>query len=379
MDNLANQGVIVLAAGGTGGHLFPAEALAHELRARGWDVHLATDARAQRFVGAFAQDHVHVIRSATIAGRNPVALLKTFWSLWQGNLDSRKLFRRLKPKLVVGFGGYPTLPPLYAASNMGIPTLIHEQNAVMGRANKGLAGRVKAIAGGFLPENSGAYAAKTVITGNPVRPPVLVAAATPYTPAGKDDRFRLLVFGGSQGAQFFSQAIPAAVALLPEHERARLLITQQARKEDEASARKAYEKLGVPADVAPFFNDMPARMADAHFVIARSGASTVSEITVIGRPAMLVPFPHALDHDQAANAAALAAAGGAEVVRQADLSPQRLAEMLQSAMNEPERLEQQAKAAKSVGKPDAARLLADLAEAIASGKTVQEFKEGNRP
>ncbi|SUW22734.1 undecaprenyldiphospho-muramoylpentapeptide beta-N-acetylglucosaminyltransferase [Brucella abortus] len=251
MDNLANQGVIVLAAGGTGGHLFPAEALAHELRARGWDVHLATDARAQRFVGAFAQDHVHVIRSATIAGRNPVALLKTFWSLWQGNLDSRKLFRRLKPKLVVGFGGYPTLPPLYAASNMGIPTLIHEQNAVMGRANKGLAGRVKAIAGGFLPENSGAYAAKTVITGNPVRSPVLVAAATPYTPAGKDDRFRLLVFGGSQGAQFFSQAIPAAVALLPEHERARLLITQQARKEDEASARQAYEKLGVPADVAP--------------------------------------------------------------------------------------------------------------------------------
>ncbi|WP_267879220.1 glycosyltransferase, partial [Brucella melitensis] len=143
--------------------------------------------------------------------------------------------------------------------------------------------------------------------------------------------------------------------------------------------RQAYEKLGVPADVAPFFNDMPARMADAHFVIARSGASTVSEITVIGRPAMLVPFPHALDHDQAANAAALAAAGGAEVVRQADLSPQRLAEMLQSAMNELERLEQQAKAAKSVGKPDAARLLADLAEAIASGKTVQEFKEGNRP
>ncbi len=135
----------------------------------------------------------------------------------------------------------------------------------------------------------------------------------------------------------------------------------------------------MPADVAPFFNDMPARMADAHFVIARSGASTVSEITVIGRPAMLVPFPHALDHDQAANAAALAAAGGAEVVRQADLSPQRLAEMLQSAMNELERLEQQAKAAKSVGKPDAARLLADLAEAIASGKTVQEFKEGNRP
>ncbi|MBC2885936.1 undecaprenyldiphospho-muramoylpentapeptide beta-N-acetylglucosaminyltransferase [Ochrobactrum sp. CM-21-5] len=379
MNSLASGGVIVLAAGGTGGHLFPAEALAHELRARGWDVHLATDARAQRFAGAFAEDHVHVIRSATIAGRNPIALLRTFWSLWQGNLDSRKLFRRLKPKLVAGFGGYPTLPPLYAASNMGIPTLVHEQNAVMGRANKGLAGRVKAIAGGFLPETGGTYAAKTITTGNPVRPPVLAAAATPYRSAKADERFRLLVFGGSQGAQFFSAAIPAAVALLPEKDRARLLVTQQARKEDEASVRDAYKKLDVPADVAPFFNDMPARMADAHFVISRSGASTVSEIAAIGRPAMLVPFPHALDHDQAANAAALAAAGGCEVVRQSELAPERLAEILQSAMNEPERLAQQAKAAQSVGKPDAAQLLADLAEAIAAGKSVQELKEGNRP
>ena len=373
------KGVIVLAAGGTGGHLFPAEALAHELKARGWDVHLATDARAQRFAGAFAEDHIHVIRSATIAGRNPIALLKTFWSLWQGNLDSRKLFRRLKPKLVAGFGGYPTLPPLYAASNMNIPTMVHEQNAVMGRANKGLAGRVKAIAGGFLPETGGAYAKKTVTTGNPVRPPVLAAAETSYKPVKAGERFRLLVFGGSQGAQFFSTAIPAAVALLPDRDRARLLITQQARKEDEAAVREAYKKLGVPADVAPFFNDMPARMADAQFVISRSGASTVSEITVIGRPAMLVPFPHALDHDQAANAAALAAVGGGEVVRQSELSPERLAAILQAAMNQPERLEAQAKAAKSVGKPDAARLLADLAEAIAAGKSVQEFKEGTRP
>jgi len=373
------KGVIVLAAGGTGGHLFPAEALAHELKSRGWDVHLATDARAQRFAGAFDQDHVHVIRSATIAGRNPIALARTLWSLWQGNLDSRKLFRRLKPKLVAGFGGYPTLPPLYAASNMGIPTLVHEQNAVMGRANKGLAGRVNAIAGGFLPETSGTHADKIIATGNPVRPPVLAAANAAYKPAKDGQRFRLLVFGGSQGAQFFSNAIPEAIALLPESERARLLITQQARKEDEAAVRAAYQKLKVPADVAPFFNDMPARIADAHFVISRSGASTVSEIAAIGRPAMLVPFPHALDHDQAANAAALASAGGCEVVRQAELTPQRLSEIISSAMNEPERLEQQAKAAKSVGKPDAAQLLADLAEAIAAGKSVQELKKGTRP
>ncbi len=373
------KGTIVLAAGGTGGHLFPAEALAHELKARGWDVHLATDARAQRFAGAFDQNHVHVIRSATIAGRNPAALARTMLALWRGNLDARKLFRRLKPQLVAGFGGYPTLPPIYAASRMRIPTLIHEQNAVMGRANKGLAGRVDAIAGGFLPETGGAFSSKTVTTGNPVRPPVLAAAKTPYEPAGTGARFRLLVFGGSQGAQFFSQAIPAAVGLLPAEARARLLITQQARKEDEAAAREAYAKLGVPADVAPFFTDMPARMADAHFVISRSGASTVSEIAAIGRPAMLVPFPHALDHDQAANAAALAAAGGAEVIRQSELSPERLRDIILAAMDEPERLAAMARAARGAGRPDAARLLADLAEAIASGRTVQQFKEGKRP
>lgn len=374
-----SKGVIVLAAGGTGGHLFPAEALAHELKTRGWDVHLATDARAQRFASAFAPDHIHVIRSSTISGRNPIALAKTFWSLWQGNLDSRRLFKRLKPRLVAGFGGYPTLPPLYAASRLGIATLIHEQNAVMGRANKGLAARVDAIAGGFLPESGSTYASKTVATGNPVRPPVLEAANVAYQPSSAAARFRLLVFGGSQGAAFFSQAIPAAIALLPEADRARLLVTQQARKEDEAQVRAAYEKLGIAADVAPFFTDMPLRIADAHFVISRSGASTVSEIAAIGRPAMLVPFPYALDHDQAANAAALAAAGGCDVVRQAELTPERLQQVLHSALNEPQRLATMAHAAKGAGKPHATLLLADLTEAIASGTSVEKFKEGIRP
>lgn len=370
------KGVIVVAAGGTGGHLFPAEALALELTRRGYDVHLATDARAQRFSGAFASDHVHVIRSATISGRNPIALARTMLALWKGNLDARKLFIRLKPKLVVGFGGYPTLPPLYAANRMKIPTLIHEQNAVMGRANKGLAARASAIAGGFLPATEGVYAAKTVTTGNPVRPPVLAEAGRTYEPAEMSDRFRLLVFGGSQGAQFFSQALPEAISLLPNEFRKRLLVTQQARPEDLASVRSAYETLGLPAQVDPFFADMPQRIADAHFVISRSGASTVSEIATIGRPAVLVPFPHALDHDQAANAAALSAAGGAEVIRQSELSPERLAKIIQAAMSEPKRLAHMAQAAKSVGKPEATQLLADLAEAIGAGKTIKDFKEG---
>lgn len=372
------KGVIVLAAGGTGGHLFPAEALAHELIARDWEIHLATDDRATRFTSAFPAK-VHVVRSATIAGRNPFSLAKTFWTLWQGNLDSRKLFRALEPKLVAGFGGYPTLPPLYAASGMNVPTLVHEQNAVMGRANKALAARVNAIAGGFLPDRGGPFADKTIFTGNPVRPAVLAEVGKPYAASQEHQPFHLLVFGGSQGAQYFSTAVPAAIKLLAPADQTRLVLTQQARPEDEAQVRAAYEALGIKADVAPFFKDMPRRIANAHLVLSRAGASTVSEIAAIGRPAILVPFPHALDHDQAANAAALQAAGGADVINQSELSPERIAAILTSAMNEPERLAFVAEKARSTGKPDATRLLADLAEAIASGQRIEDFKKGVRP
>ena len=209
--------------------------------------------------------------------------------------------------------------------------------------------------------------------------PVQSTVGRPYVSSGIDKPFHFLVFGGSQGAQFFSSAVPAAIRLLPETLRSRLVLTQQARGEDEAQVRAAYEEIGLEAEVAPFFKDMPRRIADAHFVMSRSGASTVSEIAAIGRPAVLVPFPYALDHDQAANATALQAAGGAEVIRQAELSPERIAAILTDAMNEPERLAHIAERARSVGKPDATRLLADLAEVIASGKTVSEFKKGERP
>ena len=245
----------------------------------------------------------------------------------------------------------------------------------MGRANRALAARVDAIAGGFLPEDESAAGAKTVTTGNPVRPQVLEAAKTPYAASAEDQPFRLLVFGGSQGAQFFSDAVPAAIALLTEPQRKRLAITQQARAEDVARVKSAYAALGVDAQVLPFFTDMAARMAAAHLVMSRSGASTVSEIAVIGRPALLVPYPHALDHDQAANAAALAAAGGAEVHPQSTLSPERIAALIGGLMDEPDRLTAMAAAARSAGKPDAARLLADLTEAIASRKTVSDFRK----
>ena len=372
------KGTILLAAGGTGGHLFPAEALAHELKARGWSVHLATDERPGRYAGSFPADHIHPLSSATIGSKNPIALARSFWSIWRGVRQASALLAQIRPAAVVGFGGYPTLPPLYAATRRGVPTMVHEQNAVMGRANRALAARVTAIAGGFLIAE-GAQSAKTVVTGNPVRPAIIEAARAPYAVPAADGEFRLLVFGGSQGAQFFSEAMPPAIAALPEAERRRLKVTQQARSEDEAAVRKAYAALGVEAEIAPFFNDMAARLAAAHLVISRSGASTVSEIGVVGRPALLVPYPYALDHDQAANAATLAAAGGAEVHVQSTLSTERLSALIGGLMCDPQRLSAMAEAARSAGRPDATRLLADLTEAIASGQTIAQFREGARP
>ena len=366
--------LILLAAGGTGGHLFPAEALAHQLKAEGYEVHLVTDSRAERFAGKFPAGAIHIVPSATISSKNPLALAKAFYRLWRGYSSAKALIRKLKPAAVIGFGGYPTLPPLMAATALKVPSLIHEQNAVMGRANKLLASRVNAIAGGFLPEDQGEFAAKTVATGNPVRPAVLAAMATPYNPSSGDQPFNLVVFGGSQGAQFFSTAIPEAISLLDEGQRRRLRITQQARPEDAEAVKARYQTLGIPAEVSPFFGDMAERIAAAHFLICRSGASTVSEISAIGRPAILVPYPYALDHDQAANAAQLAARGGARVIAQGQLTPESLSALIHGAMNDPERMAAMAASAKASGKPDATTLLARLAGFIAGGKTVADYK-----
>jgi UDP-N-acetylglucosamine--N-acetylmuramyl-(pentapeptide) pyrophosphoryl-undecaprenol N-acetylglucosamine transferase len=368
------KGIVLLAAGGTGGHLFPAEALGHELKRRGYSVHLVTDSRAERFAGTFPADEIHVVPSATIGSKNPLAVIRAGWKLWTGLRAARRLISRIKPLAVVGFGGYPTVPPLIASTGMGVPTMIHEQNAVMGRANRALSKRVQAIAGGFLPEGQGELAAKIVTTGNPVRPAVLAAAQVPYLASRGSDPFRLVVFGGSQGAQFFSSAVPTALSLLDAADRERLVVTQQARPEDQGRVNSCFAKLKAPVDVSPFFADMANRLAMAHLVICRSGASTVSEIAVIGRPSILVPYPYALDHDQAANAAALVATGGAQVVAQSELSPERLSAMIASAMKEPERLEKMAAAAKRAGRPDAAIALADMVVAVAERRPISEWK-----
>ena len=368
------RGTILLAAGGTGGHLFPAEALAHELKARDWSVHLATDHRAERYAGRFPGDGVHAIAAATLGSKNPVKVARTFWTLWRGFRQSSALIGRLKPQLVVGFGGYPTLPPLYAATRRNVPTLIHEQNAVMGRANKALAPRVTAIAGGFL-KASGAFADKIVETGNPARQAVLDLADAPYAAPEASAPIRLLVFGGSQGARFFSDVVPEAVAKLPAALRSRLHVVQQARAEDEERVRRRYGELGVEAEVAAFFSDMPARMAAAHLVVARAGASTVLELSVIGRPSILVPLPHALDDDQGHNAQLLVDAGAAVMRRQPGLDASALVSELEGLLADGARLASMAAGARGVARRNAAWLLAELAEAIAARQSIETFRK----
>ena len=354
--------LVLVAAGGTGGHLFPAEALGAALNERDIRVALATDSRAARYGGHFPADRVHVIPSATVRGRDPFLLARTAGTLAFGLARAYALLGRLKPAIVVGFGGYPTVPPVLAATLRKIPTLIHEQNGVMGRANRLLAPRVQAIATGFagVTDHDAALKAKTVCTGNPVRPAVVAAAAMPYDPPSAGGAFRLLVFGGSQGARVMSEIVPPAVARLEPRLQMRLKIVQQARAEDAARVKGLYGGLNVAAEVAPFFADLPARIAQSHLVVSRSGASTVAELAAIGRPAILVPLPHALDQDQNANAMVLEKAGGAIRLPQAEFSPDRLAAEIAALAGDPAQLSAMAKGAKSVGVLDAAGRLADL-------------------
>jgi UDP-N-acetylglucosamine--N-acetylmuramyl-(pentapeptide) pyrophosphoryl-undecaprenol N-acetylglucosamine transferase len=357
---------VLVTAGGTGGHLFPAEALAAVLQQRGIAVHLATDRRAERFGGAFSEEAIHVIASATLRARNPIALTRTTALLGLGFVQAWALIGRLKPAAVVGFGGYPTIPPVLAAVWRGTPTLIHDANAVIGRANRLLAPRVTAIATTFPDMFSAApdLAAKAVLTGNPVRAAVVAAAAMSY-PA-LNDPLRLVVFGGSQGARVMADIVPAAIEKLDANQRARLSVVQQAREEDLGRVREAYAKLAVAAEIAPFFSDLPARIAKSHLVIGRSGASTVAELAAIGRPSILVPLPHAIDQDQFANAGVLERAGGALLIIESAFTPQWLAAEIAALAAAPQRLAAMAAAAKSAGRLDAADRLADLVLKVAA-------------
>jgi len=360
---------VFLAAGGTGGHLFPAEALSRALAKRGIAVELVTDERATKYGSAFPARAIHQIAAATPRGGGLVTRLAAIATLACGTASALWLLLRRRPQVVVGFGGYPTVPPIFAATLLRIPTILHEANAVMGRANRFLAGRVDVVAHGFatIAGIPPAVQAKARHTGNPVRPQVLEAAKRGF-PDAAGGTLNLLVTGGSQGARVMSDIVPAAIALLNERERGKLAIVQQARGEDEARVKKAYADLGLNAEVRPFFQDLPERIAAAHLVIARAGASTVAELAVIGRPAILVPLPHALDQDQAANAGVLAATGAALAVEQKDFTPQWLAARLREAQAAPQELQRRAELAREAGIADAAERLADLVQGSLASK-----------
>lgn len=358
----------VVAAGGTGGHLFPAQALAQALIARGWRIVLATDDRVRALTDSFPAERRIPLSAATYRPGDPFGMGRAGLAIFKGVLQARAALSELKPAIVVGFGGYPSLPALLAAISQGRRTMIHEQNAVMGRANRLLARRVTAVASAFptLMKAPQAVQRRAVTVGNPVRPEVQALYDRPYQPPTVE--VRLLVTGGSQGARLLSERVPEAIALLSPALRARLKVQQQTRAESIDGARRAYEAAGVEAEIAPFFQGMAERLAAAHLMIGRAGASTVCEIAVAGRPAILVPLKIALDDDQGQNARLLAEAGGAVVLREDALTAEALARVLEGLINDPDRLAKMAAAAHAVGKPDAADRLADLVERTASGR-----------
>jgi UDP-N-acetylglucosamine--N-acetylmuramyl-(pentapeptide) pyrophosphoryl-undecaprenol N-acetylglucosamine transferase len=337
------------------------------LKERGIAVDLATDKRAAPFVKSFPAGRIHILPADTLRGRDPISLLRTAARLGFGTLRAVWLLIVRRPVAVVGFGGYPTVPPILGAWIARVPRIVHEQNAVMGRANRLLAGRATVIATGYpnIFSEAPRLDAKAVHTGNPVRAAVRAAAAAPFLTPAQSGPVRLVVFGGSQGARVMSEVVPAAIERLPAPVRARIEVVQQSRPEDLAEARAAYARLGIKSEVAAFFGDLPGRIGQAHLVIARSGASTVAELAAIGRPSILVPLPHALDQDQLANASALATAGGALLIRQSEFTAERLAGELSGLMADPARLARMASSAKAVGRVDAAERLADVVMRVA--------------
>ena len=353
----------VLAAGGTGGHMMPAHALAEELLARGHRVALITDDRGARIPGLFDNVQVHVLPAGRLSG-GPVGWLKAARSIATGRAMALRLYETFLPSAVIGFGGYPAFPALLAARRDRIPTLIHEQNAVLGRVNRLMAGKVDAIATAYksvqrLPAKAGD---KAHLVGNPVRGEVLALREQPFPALGEDGIFRLLVTGGSQGASILSEVVPEGLALLPEHFRRRLQVTQQCRDEDIDRVRPRYAELGIPADLATYLPDLPERLGWSHLVIARAGASTIAELTAAGRPAILVPLPSATDDHQTYNAREMARAGGERMIAQAKFTPIELAKQMQKLGLEPASLAKAAECARKTGRPHAARDLADLVE-----------------
>ncbi|HSG57578.1 MAG TPA: undecaprenyldiphospho-muramoylpentapeptide beta-N-acetylglucosaminyltransferase [Paracoccaceae bacterium] len=355
----------VLAAGGTGGHLTPAFALAAELVARGHHVALVTDKRGAEIPGKPDFLPAHVLPAGRF-GKNPLHWWAGFKAVLEGRSMARRLYDTFQPGAVIGFGGYPALPALLAASAEGVPAIIHEQNAVLGRVNRLLASRVDAIATAYpeVARLKPVYLSKTHLVGNPVRPEVLALRDREFPAFTADSLLRVLVTGGSQGARVLSDVVPDGLAMLPPALRSRLQVTQQCRPEDIDAVRQRYANHNIPAELGTYFEDMQARLADAHLFIGRAGASTIAELTAVGRPAILVPLPIATDDHQAANVREMVKAGGARSIRQPKFTAAELAKQIQALAQHPETLANAAHAAWNCGRPDAAIKLADLVESF---------------
>ncbi|SMQ70003.1 UDP-N-acetylglucosamine-N-acetylmuramylpentapeptide N-acetylglucosamine transferase [Devosia lucknowensis] len=360
----------VLIAGGTGGHLFPAMALAQELIRRGHAVELMTDHRVESYGAEFPARQIHIVPAATPSGANPIKLVGAGFTILRGIHTAWHKLRKVRPDAVIGFGGYPTFPPFIAANFLGIPGILHEQNAVMGRANRALARFADILAMSFPTTRfADQQSLEKVLTGNPVRDRVRPLAGKPYPVLDTNGPIRIVITGGSQGARVLSDVVPAAIALLPDSLRHRLQVVQQARPEDIDRVAESYRQSRTSVELASFIPDLPERIGDAHLVIGRAGASTITELCVIGRPAILIPLPGSLDADQKFNALHLQEGGGGWVVEQATLSPQSLATRLTELLADPDKLNRAASAAQKLGQPRAVEKLADLAEMLAGKHT----------
>ena len=364
---MSAQRTVLIAAGGTGGHLFPAAAFAEEMRARGWRIVLMTDARGRTYAANFPADSIEDVPAATFSGANPFKAAAALMKISRGIAAARKRLKVLQPAIVAGFGGYPSLPALWAARGLGAPILIHEQNAVLGRVNRYFAGSAAVIACGFdrldlLPASA---ASRKVVVGNPVRAPIRAVRDQSFPITVPGAPLHMLAIGGSQGARILGDVLPAAIALLPDELRANLVVEQQVREEQVEAARRAYAQAGVKAEIAPFFTDMADRYARAHLVVARAGASSATEIAVVGRPAVFVPLAIAADDHQTANAEALTAISAADAIAEKDFTPDAVARVLALRLSNPHDLAVRAAAARAAGKPDAAKALADIAEQAA--------------
>lgn len=371
-----NNKTVLLSAGGTGGHMFPAEALARDLISRGYNIHLATDARGRQYEPFANGIPVHELKSGALRP-GILGKLQSIFSLGIGYMQAQKLLKNIQPSVVVGFGGYPSFPAVYAAQRHKIPTIIHEQNAILGRANVYLTPKADRIALGFpgVSAMDESDIVRSVVTGNPVRPDIAELYSKPYPTIEQDGPLHIFVIGGSQGARVFSEVLPDALSKLPAPYKSRIRIVQQCREADLEITKKAYQNAGIDARLETFFKDVAKELEAAHLVIARSGAGTVSEVTTAGRPAIFVPYPHHADQQQKRNADMVSDAGGAWVMTQNGFTAEALLARLETFLQNPETLFRAAEASRTCGKPDAARKLGNLVVALASGWD----KDANKP